>query len=388
MLRYTKLPILIICLLIAGACSRSDAARIARAAATGSPAAAAEALARDKAIQYATNPATIGSDLKQFQKAVKDFITSIEQIWGKKDTRLPRPKEYVKYTQNYLSRASVDFDTGIITVETLDQKQPLISLKNAIVTTMLTPSDPRGVDLYSAKTVKLGEVPFLLGEVKDTQDKNIRWTWRAERFADHLIKTSLRTRTIKNKTARFVTISMVKDHLDIRARKYSELVTWAATRFDVSKNLIYAIMKVESDFNPFAVSSAMAIGLMQVVPNTAGRDVYRFLHGTQGTPTKQALFEPPTNITYGTAYLHLLGNRFLAGVNNPVSREYCMIAGYNGGAGAVLRTFHKDTTRAKRAINRLSPGEVYTTLKAHLPHAETRRYLGKVLEAKKEFVNF
>ncbi len=102
---------------------------------------------------------------------------------------------------------------------------------------------------------------------------------------------------------------MVSDHLDIRARKFRAQVEASATRFAISRNLVYAIMKVESDFNPFAVSSAMAIGLMQVVQKTAGSDVYRFLHGKAGIPSRDTLFQPITNITYGTAYLHLLDTR-------------------------------------------------------------------------------
>jgi len=384
----TRTFILLLCLSIMAGCSRYDAIRIARAAATGNPASAAEALARDKAIGYATNPAAISTDIKQFQKLVDDFIHAVASVWGDEDVRMPRPKEYVKYTQNYLSRASVDFDTGMITVETVDTDNPQNSLHNAIVTTLLTPNDPRAVDLYSAKTVKLGNTPFLLGEVKDYDSKDIRWEWRADRFADALIKKDLKTRTVAGKTAHFVTIPMVKDHLSVRAKKYRQLVTSAAKRFDVSQNLIYAIMKVESDFNPFAISSAMAVGLMQVVPATAGSDVYQYLHGKKGQPASKDLFVASTNITYGSAYLHLLGTRFLKGVTNPVSREYCMIAGYNGGAGTVLRTFDKDRKKAAQTINSLSPGEVYTTLRTDTPYAETRRYLGKVLEAKKQFVNF
>jgi membrane-bound lytic murein transglycosylase C len=388
MTRTLALLPLFLSLILAASCSRYDAVRIARAAATGNPAAAAEALARDKAIGYATNPAAIGSDLKNFQKLVETFVKAVTGVWGEKDARVPEPKQYVKYTQNYLSRASVDFDAGVVTVETVDQETPEKSLRNAIVTTLLTPGDPRAVDLYSAKTVKLGDTPFLLGEVKDADGHDIRWEWRAGRYADHLIGTALKTRKVKGKTARSVTFPMVRDHLNIRAAKYRELVEGAAERFDISRNLIYAIMVVESDFNPFAVSSAMAVGLMQVVPATAGSDVYRFLNNKAGEPTREFLFEPPHNVTYGTAYLHLLDTRFLGEVKDPVSREYCVIAGYNGGAGSVLRTFDKDRTRAARKINGLPPGEVYETLRANLPHAETRRYLGKVLEAKKQFVNF
>jgi membrane-bound lytic murein transglycosylase C len=379
---------LILLLMLASSCSRYDAARIARAAATGNPITAAEALARDKAMGYAMHPESISSDLKQFKQIVNNFIASIEKIWGKNDTRIARPKKYIKYTQNYLSRASVDFDKGIITVETVDQQRPLTSLKNAIVTTMLTPGDPRAVDLYSDKAIKLGETPFLLNEVRDLENKSIRWAWRAEQYADNLIKNQVRTRTVKGKTAHYVTIPMVQDHLSVRARKYKTLVESSAKRFGVSKNLIYSIMKVESDFNPFAISSAMAIGLMQVVPATAGSDVYLFLHGKKGYPSRETLFNPPSNIIYGTAYLHLLKNRFLKKINDPVSREYCIIAGYNGGAGAVLRTFDKNRKQATAKINAMPPGLVYKTLRSDLPHAETRRYLGKVIESKKEFVNF
>ena len=379
---------ILLALALLASCSRYDAVRIARAAASGNPAAAAEGLARDKALGYATNPKALESDLKQFRKAVEDFIEAVGKVWGTGDVQVPRPKEYVKYTHNYLSRASVDFDKGIVTVETVDQNRPLTTLKSAIVTTLLTPGDPRAVDMYSASPVKLGEPPFLLGEVKDADGKDVRWSWRAERFADHLIKHDLKTRTVNGKTARYVTFPMVPDHLDVRAHKYRELVEAAATRFNISRNLIYAIMQVESDFNPFAVSSAMAIGLMQVVQKTAGSDVYRLLHGRKGAPTRDSLFEPPTNITYGTAYLHLLDDRFLGGITDPVSREYCVIAGYNGGPGAVLRTFHRGRKQAPAAINAMPPSRVYEILRKQLPRAETRRYLGKVLEAKKHFVNF
>lgn len=379
----------ILCLgiLLLSSCSRYDAARIARAAITRDPVAAAEALARDKAIGYATNPQALAGDIKQFKQLVDDFVKAVGSIWGD-DVLTPQPKEYVKYTHNYLSRATVDFDAGIVTVETVDQENALASLKTAIVTTLLTPADPRSVDLYSAQPVKLGETPFLLGEVKDNENKDIRWEWRAERFADYLITTGLQTRQVDKKTARFVSFPMIRDHLDVRARKYRLAVEEAAQRFQISKNLIYAIMKVESDFNPFAISSAKALGLMQVVQRTAGSDVYEYLHGKQGTPSTDTLFAPSSNITYGTAYLHLLDSRYLGSIQNPTSREYCVIAGYNGGAGAVLRTFNRDKNKAANAINASGPGVVYETLRKDLPYQETRRYLAKVIEAKKHFVNF
>ncbi|MFC1813627.1 membrane-bound lytic murein transglycosylase MltC [Thermodesulfobacteriota bacterium] len=392
MKRFT--PLFVFGILIFG-CSKWDMIRVAKIATTRDVA-SAEQMAAEKAARYATDPKSLERDIKRFRsefsKFVDQFRKAVGGVWGEKEAKVPGTREYVKYTQNYLSRASVDFDKGIIVVETVDQKDPLNSLKNAIATTLLTPEDPRAVDLYSAKTVKLGETPFLYREVKDHEGSDIRWNWRAEQYADYLIKNRLQTREIKSgstqKTIRYATFAMVKDHHEIRARKYKPFVERFSDRFTISKNLVYAIMKTESDFNPYAVSSAPAFGLMQIVPATAGRDVNKFLKNGDKLPSKTFLFIPENNIQYGTAYLHLLHYKYLNEIKNPVSREYCIIAAYNAGAGNVLRTFDPDRNRAPQRINSLSPLEVYNTLRSKLPKDEARRYLVKVMDAKKAFINF
>jgi len=385
---------IIVVLLIMGlliACSTGDMVRVARIAATGDVASAGRMVAEkgvEKAADCVANPKECEKD---FKKLVSIFRKAVKGEWGDKEVKEPKPKVYVKYTQNYLARASVDFDRGVITIETLDSKDPKKSLKNAIATTLLTPDDPRAVDLYSAKTIKLGETPFLYGEVKDHEGRDIRWSWRAERFAGYLVKNSLQLRKInrsgQEKQVRYTTISMVKDHHQVRAHKYKQHVERFAKEFSVSKNLVYAIMKTESDFNPYAVSNAPAFGLMQIVPATAGQDVNKFLN-KPGLPSKHFLFKPANNIQYGTAYLHLLGYKYLNNIKNPVSREYCVIAAYNTGAGNVLRTFDRNRDRAPERINSLSPLKVYNTLRRQLPYDETRRYLAKVMDAKKSFVNY
>jgi len=391
MMRKNIIHILMGILVCCGAiaCTPMDAVDVARVAAD--PASAGR-VAAEKAARYALDPRALAGDLKRFAEMLERFRRAVDETWGKDDAREPTTTDYVKYTHNYLSRATVEFDRGIITVETVDEDAPRESLKNAIVTTVLTPEDPRAVDLYSASAVSLGAEPFLFREVRDFDGKHIRWMWRAERFADELIKRNLTTRPGLKEGAmrlvRYVQFPMVADHLELRARKYAAIVKARAREYDISGNLIFAIMKTESDFNPFAVSRAPAFGLMQIVPTTAGRDVYTLIHGRDGAPSRTELFDPPTNIRYGSAYLHLLSARYLRTVTNKISREYCVIAAYNAGAGAVLRTFHADRDHAPDVINALSPGEVYSQLRHTIPKEETRRYLVKVIEAKKDFVNF
>jgi len=298
-----KTPLITLALMVIVACSSGDVARVAQIAATGDIS-SAERMAAEKAVMYATNPQALKRDIREFEKLLKTFREIIGGTWGEEEIEEPRPKKYVKYTQNYLSRAAVDFDRGVVTVETLDQEHPLLSLKTAIVTTLLTPDDPRSVDLYSAKPIQLGATPFLYKEIKDAEGKNIRWMWRAERYADWLIRNKLATRLIRigkeERPVHYVTFPMVRDHLQVRAWKYKPIVKEYAQQFKVSPNLIYAVIQIESNFNPYAVSTAPAFGLMQVVPYTAGEDVYRFLNKRNGRPSKGFLFVPKNNIQYGT----------------------------------------------------------------------------------------
>ena len=170
-------------LLTFAGCGVSDYASIARAAASKNPSAAFKIVAKSKAIHYTANPKKLSRDLKYIDKNLLGVLISLidnaSENWGEENVKIPKKKEYVKYMQNYKSRALVDFDRGVVTVETLDGENSKESLRNAIVTTLLLPDDPRSADLFGAKKIKLGETPYLLGEVVDDQKKVIRYTWRA-----------------------------------------------------------------------------------------------------------------------------------------------------------------------------------------------------------------
>lgn len=151
-----------------------------------------------------------------------------------------------------------------------------------------------------------------------------------------------------------------------------------AEKYNLESSLILAIMHTESGFNPHAVSPRQAIGLMQIVPHSAGTEVYRFLKGQYGPPSADALFNPETNIRYGAVYLHLLDRYYFAGVENQTARLFCVIAAYNGGPNAVMRHFSPNRQLAIKKINSMTPQQVYKTLTTRFPYAETRRYVQSV----------
>ena len=245
--------------------------------------------------------------------------------------------------------------------------------------------DPGSIDLYSdVNDIQISKEPFLYGQVLDNKGAPIRWEWRAAHFADYLLQTKLQKRTSGLHVIYSVTIQLVPNHLDKRAHKYLPMVRKASEKYGVEESLILAIMQTESSFNPYAVSGSDALGLMQVVQHTAGKDVFQ-MRGKWGKPSRSYLFDPENNIDTGTAYLAILQNNYLGGIQNPTSRRYAVITAYNGGAGSVLRVFSSDRTRAVSIINGMQPGDVYQTLTTKHPAGESRRYLVKVNNAQKSY---
>lgn len=104
----------------------------------------------------------------------------------------------------------------------------------------------------------------------------------------------------------------------VRGLPYGELIHDTAERLSVDGLLLASIMEAESGFNPYAISPQGALGLMQVMPNTAGYH------------TVEDLLEPKVNIEVGARYFARLLQQFDGNVA-------LALASYNAGPGMVRR---------------------------------------------------
>ncbi len=104
------------------------------------------------------------------------------------------------------------------------------------------------------------------------------------------------------------------------------LVSPIASQWNVPPDLVIAVITQESGGNSHVVSSAGAVGLMQIEPGTAA-DIASAV-GLSASTVDQELYNPEDNVELGTYYLHYLLNLF--GGNVELS-----VAGYNAGPGAV-----------------------------------------------------
>ena len=330
---------------------------------------------------------------RKFAEALALLKTNVQKHWGQNDTKVADRTVYVKYSQGYKSRVITDFDHGFLTVETRDEKDPQGSLRTAITAALLTSSDPASVDLFTDKDVTLDadRRPYLYGLVYDNQGKPIRTRAQADQFASYLVAQKVQTRAVTSeqggKTALFVKLTMVKNFEAKGAERYRASVEKYSAQYHVSPSLVFAIMRTESNFNPFAVSGAPAYGLMQLVPTSGGREALKHVQGIDQTPTPEYLFDPDHSIELGTAYLSVLGNTEFHAIDNQNSRDYCVIAAYNTGPRNVTRTFANDRNAALNNINGLEPSTLYDRLRTNLPSEETRQYVVRVSGYRKQFVN-
>ncbi len=312
------------------------------------------------------------------------FSRNIDQIWGVNELLQASQKDYVKYTDKYYTRSHISFEDGQITIETLgDQNR----LRNSIIHTLLMGSDASGIDLFASGDVPISSNPFLAGQVVDQFGRSVTNIAIANDFATYLIQNKLKTRRLQNgHTVTYVSIPMAANHVEVRARRYLPIARKAAKQYNIDLSLILGIMEVESAFNPYAVSYANAIGLMQVVPRTAGRDIFA-RKGWGGQPDRDYLYDPTQNIDSGTMYLTILRDEYLDGITDPTSKRYAMISAYNSGAGAVLRVFDSDKWEAIERINNLEPDAVYRILTTAHPSSQARNYLMKVNKAQQKYRN-
>lgn len=157
-----------------------------------------------------------------------------------------------------------------------------------------------------------------------------------------------------------LTVGLLSDYIfkyvekAIYPEDYYELIVKYSREYSVPAALTFAVIKVESNFDKDAESSVGALGLMQIMPST-----YEWLATSKfnETPRVSLLYDPETNIRYGTYYLQYLYKKF-------GTWEKALVA-YNWGEGNFKRYMDE---------NGYTEGDYH-----NLPVTETRNYVKKVL---------
>jgi soluble lytic murein transglycosylase len=145
--------------------------------------------------------------------------------------------------------------------------------------------------------------------------------------------------------------------------RHEDIIRQQAADKGVDASLIAAVIYTESHFRD-QTSHAGATGLMQLLPSTADY-IARKSGGTRFT--RSDLATPQINIAYGTWYLRYLLAKYHGNV-------VLTLAAYNAGEGKVDQWWQAAQAR----------GEHFDVAR-HIPFAETRDYVHRVLSARREY---
>lgn len=147
-------------------------------------------------------------------------------------------------------------------------------------------------------------------------------------------------------------------------QKYSEYVTQYSKEYSVDEALVYAVIRTESSFREDVTSSAGAMGLMQIMPDT-----FMWLQDVEdkgANYSESDLLNPQINIKYGTYYLSILLEHY-------DGNEKLALAAYNGGMTNVDNWLQD---------NRYSTdGENLNSI----PYKETSKYVERVEKTKQTY---
>jgi soluble lytic murein transglycosylase-like protein len=159
-----------------------------------------------------------------------------------------------------------------------------------------------------------GKVYFTDAPLKGSKYK-LEWKRESKKLVR---ENETRSASLKQRTKPPLAAPPPSGSLAKRRAVYEKLIAANARRYGLSPALIHAVVRAESAYNPTAVSSAGAQGLMQLMPGTAAR------YGVSDS------FNPVENVRGGTAYLRDLLDMFDWDLD-------LALAGYNAGEGAVIK---------------------------------------------------
>ncbi|HJH60253.1 MAG TPA: murein transglycosylase domain-containing protein [Bacteroidetes bacterium] len=341
--------------------------------------------------------------VKAEKEAYNAFVKKMSALWGEDNVTESTQTNWVEYYDDGKTRSDVDFENGEATIEIIldedtsqeskEEEQSIIEnkIENSVKRLLITKGKTKDYDTPMEKAVPLQSEAVLENQVQTPSGKMVTEETVEEDAKEIAAAMVPEVKTIKGsdgKERKVVTVKLdlVPDHLRTRAEQYKNEVEKYCNMYDLEPALVYAVIQTESAFNPKAKSHVPAYGLMQIVPNSAGKDCAQSLKKPFDKPTANYLYEPNNNIEMGVHYLYLLRKRYFNKVTDTDKSVLCMIASYNTGAGNLARALRGDTNISKAIpkINEMSYKELFSYLEKHLL-PETQNYIRRVSSRMDDF---
>lgn len=240
--------------------------------------------------------------VKAEKEAYNAFVKKMSALWGEDNVTESTQTNWVEYYDDGKTRSDVDFENGEATIEIIldedtsqeskEEEQSIIEnkIENSVKRLLITKGKTKDYDTPMEKAVPLQSEAVLENQVQTPSGKMVTEETVEEDAKEIAAAMVPEVKTIKGsdgKERKVVTVKLdlVPDHLRTRAEQYKNEVEKYCNMYDLEPALVYAVIQTESAFNPKAKSHVPAYGLMQIVPNSAGKDCAQSLKKPFDKPT-------------------------------------------------------------------------------------------------------
>lgn len=195
------------------------------------------------------------------------------------------------------------------------------------------------------------EIKILPDENEINQDRNLAMSHYGQKYNNYYLSAVYTVKLLK--------LLDLKENVPVHSKdiinrlfplSYRDYVKNRSKKFKIDHRMVYSVIKAESMYNHVAVSSAGAVGLLQIMPNTAKGIAKNLKISTYD------LKDPYTSINFGVKYLSWLNRMFKGNFEE-------MMGGYNAGAGNIIKW--------KKKFD-YSDSDLFVEL---IPYEETRYYI-------------
>ena len=308
------------------------------------------------------------------------FQADVEKKWDTFESSTS--KTWVDYDSDLRSRSSVNFEKGEIQIDVLVDKSAAKSEAQNLraAQSLLEKKINKLVQQKAADKQRLLKDQMVTVDSKKVTTSNLKRFAAQSVTSNYITHKTVRAKDGQPRTKYSVTIKMVPNHLEVRAKRFKGEILKQSKRFHIDPAVAFAVMQTESYFNPNARSHVPAYGLMQLVPKSGARDAYQFVYKKDRLLKDSYLYNPANNIELGCAYLSKLRHVYFGDISDDRVAYHCTIAAYNTGPGNVSRALTGTTklAPATEIANTKSPDQIYRILLQKLPYDETKDYLTKV----------
>ncbi|NOR46046.1 MAG: DUF3393 domain-containing protein [Candidatus Delongbacteria bacterium] len=340
------------------------------------------------------------------RKEWKEYVNKVRGQWG--EYTGSTPKAWAEYSNDLKALSVVDFENNYIEISTIvdtdNRTKSEAQIQKRFEEMLAAKEEGSNRKLLTgqikfeqkANFIKPTKKKIIVDRPKDKKVYKAVTQENQKKFVKETVKKKLKKEVIigddgRARTKYTVTLEMVPNSIQIRAKKYMDLIQKYSKKYDLDPALVMALIHTESAFNPKAFSrrpdgTPMACGLMQIIPSQAGRDAHKALFGKDKIVKPEYLFDPEKNLAMGTWYIRWLTkwwNRIEkkkhGKASSVIKNEYFTISSYNQGIGTILNKAYKP-----RRLNEKSDSETYSILTTDraIPQ-EGRHYLERVNRRKK-----